>query len=330
MSAKIRLFGVELSPYSLKVRSYFRYKKIRHEWVPRNSTNKPAFERFAKLPLVPLVVMPAGESMQDSTPIMEHFEKLHTNPSIFPVSPALAFLTALIEEYGDEWGNKQMFHYRWTYEPDQKATAKRIVSLTRPGLNPEEVSAAVEQVRARMVPRLSFVGSSESTRDHIESSFDRLLSILEKHIGQRMYLFGGRPTFGDFGLGAQLYQCATDPTAGAIMRTVAPNVLSWTEEMLDPKDDGDLENWDDLQPTLEPLLREIGQTFLPWTVANARALTAEERRCSLLLRGKEYAQETRKYHARSFNVLQKRYSAIPDKGELNRILSNVNCLEWFQ
>ena len=118
MSAKIRLFGVEVSPYSLKVRSYFRYKKIRHEWVPRNSTTQPEFERFAKLPLVPLVVMPTGEPMQDSTPIMEHFEKLHTNSSIAPVSRTLAFLTALIEEYGDEWGNKQMFHYRWTYEPD--------------------------------------------------------------------------------------------------------------------------------------------------------------------------------------------------------------------
>jgi hypothetical protein len=27
--------------------------------------------------------------------------------------PALAFLSALLEEYGDEWGNKWMFSYRW-------------------------------------------------------------------------------------------------------------------------------------------------------------------------------------------------------------------------
>ena len=26
-----RIFGIELSPYSVKVRSYFRYKRIPHE-----------------------------------------------------------------------------------------------------------------------------------------------------------------------------------------------------------------------------------------------------------------------------------------------------------
>jgi len=34
MSDKDRIFGAELSPYSVKVRSYFRYKRIPHEWVP--------------------------------------------------------------------------------------------------------------------------------------------------------------------------------------------------------------------------------------------------------------------------------------------------------
>ena len=271
MSQPHRLFGVELSPYSLKVRDYFRYKNIPHEWIPRDSTNQEEFERYAKLPLVPLVVTPDGKGMQDSTPIMEYFEELQPEPSIHPSDPTLAFLSALIEEYGDEWGNKQMFHYRWTYEPDQKSTAERIARLTRPGLSEEEYAEATKQIQTRMVPRLSFVGSSEKTREHIESSLDRLFSILEQHLKQRMYLFGGKPTFGDFGLAAQLHQCSTDPSAGTMMRAVAPNTLSWALQMLDPKDEGELEDWDDLAPTLKPLLKEIGQTFLPWTVANANA-----------------------------------------------------------
>ena len=191
MAQPYRLFGVELSPYSLKVRAYFRYKDIPHEWIARDSSNQAEFERYAKLPLVPLVVTPDGKGIQDSTPIMDHFENLQPEPSIHPSDPALAFLSTLIEEYGDEWGNKQMFHYRWRYEPDQKSTAERIVRLTRPGLSEEEYQKAAEQIRERMVPRLSFVGSSEHTREHIESSLDRLLSILEQHLRQRMYLFGG-------------------------------------------------------------------------------------------------------------------------------------------
>ncbi|MGE4096083.1 MAG: glutathione S-transferase family protein [Candidatus Binatia bacterium] len=330
MSQPYRLFGVELSPYSLKVRAYFRYKNIPHQWVARDSTNQEEFERYAKLPLVPLVVTPDGKGMQDSTPIIEHFERLYPEPSIHPSDPALAFLSALIEEYGDEWGNKQMFHYRWTYEADQKSTAERIARLTRPGLSEEEYAQAAEQIRTRMVPRLSFVGSSEHTKEHIESSFERLLAILERHLRQRKYLFGGKPAFGDFGLAAQLHQCSTDPSAGALMRTRAPRVRSWSVQMLDPQDEGKWETWDALAPTLRPLLREIAQTFLPWTVANAKAVAVGEETCSVMLRGKPYAQGTQKYHARSFGVLRERYAQVSNRPALDAILAEADCLRWLQ
>ena len=101
MSETYRIFGSELSPYSVKVRSYFRYKKIPHEWIIRDSTNQDEFQRHAKLPLVPLVVASGGEVFQDSTPIIEHFENLYPEPSLVPVDPTLAFLSALIEEYAD-------------------------------------------------------------------------------------------------------------------------------------------------------------------------------------------------------------------------------------
>ena len=36
-----RIFGSELSPYSVKVRSYFRYRGIPHQWVLRNAASQP-------------------------------------------------------------------------------------------------------------------------------------------------------------------------------------------------------------------------------------------------------------------------------------------------
>jgi len=118
MSNVHRIFGIELSPYSVKARSYFRYKEIPHEWVIRSGANQAEFQKHAKLPLVPLVLSPNGEAIQDSTPILEHFEKLHPEPSIHPREPVAAFVSALLEEFGDEWGNKWMFHYRWAREVD--------------------------------------------------------------------------------------------------------------------------------------------------------------------------------------------------------------------
>jgi len=121
MANAYRIFGIELSPYSVKVRSYFRYKRIPHEWVVRGAAQMAEFQKYAKLPLIPLVVTPDDQGLQDSTPLLERMERLFPEPGIHPEDPALGFLSALLEEYGDEWGNKPMFHYRWFYEPDQRS-----------------------------------------------------------------------------------------------------------------------------------------------------------------------------------------------------------------
>jgi glutathione S-transferase len=328
MANVYRIFGNELSPYSVKVRSYFRYKRIPHEWVVRSPSNEEEFQRYAKLPLIPLVVTPDGQGIQDSTPIIEHFEALYPQPAIHPTDPALAFLSALIEEYGDEWGNKPMFHYRWWYEADQESAAERLAASFMPDADP---AMAAGMIKGRMIPRLKLVGSCAETKEQIEASFERQLSILGPHVGARKYLFGGRPAFADFGLYAQLYQCSTDPTPRDIMRVNAPSVLRWVERMLDPKDEGEFEDWDTLGSTLMPVLRdEIGPVFLPWTAANAKALAAGQKEFSMILAGKPFSQETQKYAAKSFAALRARYAAVADKSRLDPILKTAGCHQWLQ
>ena len=327
MAQAYRIFGSELSPYSVKVRSYFRYKKIPHEWVIRNTTNQAEFQSHAKLPLIPLVVAPDGQSFQDSTPIIEHFETLYPEPAIQPADSVLAFLSALVEEYGDEWGNKPMFHYRWFYPPDQDSAAARLARSMIPDLPEDQVEAAAATVKGRMVPRLAFVGSSAETREQIEGSLRRQLAILEAHLERRRYIFGGRPVLGDFGLFAQLHQCSTDPTPGAIIRSTAPRVLEWIERMLDPDGAGEIESWGALEPTLLPLLREeVGRIFFPWSIANAGALGEGKKEFSLTLDGKPYKQETQKYHAKSLAALRARYAKVKDQRALDPILERTGCL----
>src|SRR5579862_3362480 len=163
MTSEFRIHGVELSPYSVKVRSYFRYKEIPHRWIPRSQDAEGEYQKYAKLPLVPLVVTPENEGIQDSTPIIERIEKLYPKPSIHPAEPAVKFLSILLEEFGDEWGNKWMFHYRWAREADQLSAAGRIARLMMPGADDEQFAKSVAMVRQRMVSRLFFVGSNPVT-----------------------------------------------------------------------------------------------------------------------------------------------------------------------
>mmetsp|Transcript_9049 Transcript_9049/g.10853 ORF Transcript_9049/g.10853 Transcript_9049/m.10853 type:complete len:86 (-) Transcript_9049:1208-1465(-) len=77
------------------------------------------YQKVAKLPLVPAVRIPGtGKGMQDSTPIMEYFDKEFPNSaSAHPSDKTLRFISELLEEFGDEWGNKWMFLYRWRRRP---------------------------------------------------------------------------------------------------------------------------------------------------------------------------------------------------------------------
>ena len=326
MSDVYRIFGMELSPYSVKVRSYFRYKKIPHEWIVRNVTNMDEFNRYATLPLVPLVVAPDGTAMQDSTPIIEAMEARFAEPALQPADPVMAFISALLEEYADEWGNKPMFHYRWFYEADAESAADRIARSMNPGLDEAVLPDVKEAVKGRMVPRLALVGSSVATKDVIEASFHRQLTILESHLTTRPFLFGARPALGDLGLFAQLYECSTDPTPGAIMRERAPRTLAWIARMLDPVATGDFEPWERLEPTLLPFLRdEVGAIFFPWTLANTAALLADAK-VECTFDGKPFVQEPQKYHAKSLRVLRERYAAVADKSRLFPILERAQCL----
>jgi glutathione S-transferase len=282
------------------------------------------------LPLVPLVVSAHGDAMQDSTPIIEAMEEIYPEPPIVPHEPVLAFISALIEEYADEWCNKHMFHYRWWYVPDQKSAGERLARGMRPNAADVEVQAMGEMIRERMVKRLSLVGSSPQTRDQIEASFKHLLEILEVHLATRPYLFGKRPLLADFGLASQIYEAWTDPTPHKIIAAQAPNVSAWVQRMLDPKLEGQIETWARLAPTLTPLLREeVAGLFLPWSVANAAALSRGEEKFTVELKGKPFTQETQKYHARSLGVLQARYATAKQHEGLVGILTATGCHSYL-
>lgn len=327
MAEYYRIIGAEMSPYSVKVRSYFRYKAIPHQWVLRNAESQAEFEKYAKVPIIPLVVTPEGTGIQDSTPIIDAMEKIYPLPSVHPDDPIAKFISILIEEFGDEWGNKWMFHYRWTRDVDQISSAGRIARMRGANLEEHKHAALAAQVRARMVDRLWFVGSNAVTAPQIEAGFVDMLGMLDRHLATRPYLFGGRPTFGDFGLWGQIYEMWTDPTTGALIGGGAPHVLDWVHRMLWPKAEGAFETWPSLAPTLMPILSDqVGRLFMPWTCANEKALTEQQEEFSVTLGDKAWSQKPQKYHARSLGMLRAKYAAVPDKTALDPVLESAGCL----
>jgi len=326
------VIGRPESGYSMKVRSALRYKGLEYEWVDRCLKNEKRFQAHARVQLIPLVFLPDGTVLQDSTPILERLEADHPEPSFHPPDPATRFLSELIEEYGDEWGNKLMFHHRWGFPADQRVRGRSLARGMLEG-HPLRVFAPLLApfIVRRMIPRMAFAGANRNNAPLLEASWHSLLTLLEDHLCERPYLFGGRPAFGDFGLWGQLHQAYTDPTCGAVLRSEAPAVVGWIERMLDPKREGDFESLAGLEATLRPFLeREVAPRFLAWDVANERALAQGDAQTELEMGGRLYYQRTFQYPASTLAILRSKFRRASADPGLLRLLEQTGCLSALE
>lgn len=188
------LMGAPGSPYTRKMLGVMRFRNIpyRLERSLRIAQGSEGAHRKgraeAKVPLLPTFYFEddKGEeiAVTDSSPLIRRFEKDYDGRSIIPSDPALAFIDMLLEDYGDEWLTKAMFHYRWYYEADIKKAGDILPRWG--GISaPEDQSRAMgDFVRERQISRLSYVGSNEVTKPVIEESFKRFIKLLDAQIGR--------------------------------------------------------------------------------------------------------------------------------------------------
>lgn len=328
-NAHYQLIGAEESPYSVKVRAALRYKSLPHQWLTRMQAAE-LFQKHARLPLIPLLVTPEGRGIQDSTPILEALEAAHPEPSLQPQDPVCAFVSYLLEEFADEWGNKWMFHYRWAREVDQRACARRLAAVMQPDADDAALLRAADAIRERMVDRVWFVGSSAQTAMQIEESFRDSVDLLEAHLSIRPYLFGSRPALADFGLWGQLYNAFRDPTPNEILKRRGPHVVEWIERMHEPSPLGPFDSWHAVSRTLMPLLSDqVAGLFLPWSQANAEAIESGRSEFSVRLLSGTWQQKPQKYHARSLAALKARYADWPASELLNQVLEETGCAAYL-
>ena len=178
-----------------------------------------------------------------------------------------------------------------------------------------------------MADRVWFVGSNAQTAPQIESGFQDMLGLLDAHLSTRPYLFGARPAFGDFGLWGQFYELWTDPTAGALIEGNAPHVLDWVHRMLWPRAEGAFEAWPTLEPTLAPILKQqVGGRFMPWTLANEKALADGRQEFSVTLGDEVWTQKPQKYHAPLACHAARQICRCRRQARARPVLQDAGCL----
>lgn len=260
--------------------------------------------------------------------MIEALERDYPEPSIQPADPALGFVAALLEDYADEWLNKAMFHYRWSYPENQDSAAKRLVDMLFEGAPaPDGVEDAV---KTRMIGRLHHVGSSPDTAPVIEGSFTRVLALFERMLANRPYLFGARPSLADFGIAGQLSQLLSDPSPGAIIRAQAPKVAAWLKRMDNPSAEGEFASFDALKDDLAELLRdEVAAGYLVWMAANAQAVRNDASGVSAEIAGQTFTQKPQRYAAKALAELRHKRAALADNEALAALLGETGIDAFF-
>lgn len=330
------IVGAHSSPYSRKMRSVLRYRQIPHRWVVRGSRwdDTPP----APAPIIPVLAFPDdegnhGELIVDSSPQITRLEQDYAGRSVCPTDPAAAFLDFVLEDFADEWLTKAMYHYRWANEADTEKSGRLLPFDSNLQLSDDQAAKAHDLFIDRQVSRRALVGSTDENAPIIERSYERVLDILQRHLGQHDFVFGDRPSRTDFAIFGQLTPLLWwDPTPMAVAVERAPRALMWVQWVDDLswwQVTGD-QGWhalDDLADTVHQLLREAGRTYAPFMVANAAALEAGDEEVVCMIDDQPYRQAPFKYQAKCLAWIRERYRALADhdRRRIDEALAETGC-----
>jgi glutathione S-transferase len=332
VAAPYVLHGINPSPYSVKMRAILRYRRIPFVWSGSGNPRDVAVAAGLP-PVIPVLTFPDGRVMNDSTPLAHALEREHRERSIIPDDPALAYLNDLLEDFGDEWVTKIMFHYRWYYAADRAFAQDWVVSSRDPVMPQAERKAAMQAFNDRQVGRMAMVGCTEQNRPIIEGSYRFILDTLDRHVRATPFLFGSRPSLADFGLFGQLQILSVDPTPMAEMRSRAPDVYCWLLRLDDASGvEGEwMEAKAPLPETVTALLQHCGETYLPFLDANTRTLQQGSSEVALDILGQPYAQAPFRYQGKCHDALCKKLAALPAdaRRRLDPVLEQTGCIRYL-
>jgi glutathione S-transferase len=326
--ARYTIYGAPGSPYSIKVRAAFRYKRIVHIWKMMGAGAADVMGKV-KVPVIPVVEYPDGHFGNDSTPLLQDIERRHADRAIYPAKPALRFLSLLLEDFADEWMTKAMFHYRWYRAADQDQMSKWLAFDRMMGAGAAEIEKSAAMFRDRQVGRMAIVGCTPQNAPVIEDSTFAMWRALDRLAVEGPYLFGSRPSVADFAVYGQYLQLATDPTPQILMRAAAPYLYRWLFDLDDASGvDGEfVSGVAALHPSVKSILAQVGEIYFPFLLSNDAAIKAGQQTFSVSLMGREFSQGVFKYQQKCLSELRSGFAALdPEaKVELTPLLKETGC-----
>ena len=272
------LIGAPVSLYTGKVRGYLRWKNVpfRERLSTREVYKQDILPRVG-WPVIPVVIHEDGSehgvTLQDTTDIIDYVEQNEPGPSVYPDTPRQRLAALILELFGDEWLVIPAMHYRWRYNRD--FAQAEFGASSHPHLPPEEQFAAAQKAVDFFSGTVGGLGVHPESEAAVEDAYEAFLEVFDAHLAEHDFLFGSRPSIGDYGLLGPLYaHLLRDPESGKLMRRIAPRVADWAERCHAPQHalSGDFLPDDEIPDGVMAMLRMFAAQQLPVLIDTARVL----------------------------------------------------------
>lgn len=302
------LYGSPISLFTMKLDAALRFYGIRFRSERRTEANRATLEARAGTHQIPVLVMPHGWAVADSTPTMTYLDALRPARRLFPAGP-LGVLVHVLEEVLDEWVARTMVHYRWHHDANTQAVIAELTGQDLSVAEAREHPLAVWGLRACRATGTE----SASQQQACEAEYLALIEALDTQLGETRYALGDRPTAVDAALLGGL--------RGHTLRDPLPDlsrferVSRWVEDGLSWDGTGGLAPFPDSTPFARHLLALAATQYAPFALANAAARAAGEKAFVCESWGEPVSYLCRPYPETSRQMVLDRVRHTLDEGE---------------
>lgn len=311
------LYTMQNSPYSDKIRAFLQYKKLTViEHLENAETRFSVLQARTGKTMVPVLVTPEDQAMNDSTAIAAHVEASNPEPPTRWKDAETDAVAMLLEDYADEWLVRIMLASRWYHGADAAQNAAIIACGMTHGVPGLDFQRAAREFPPGIISTLPKMGATRENADGWYAMLPRILGSLDKALSRSLFLTGAAPHQVDFAFYGQLNQIRRDPTGNTWIADAPELVREWLERIeavftgrLQPAPSA----LDDLE-SLRTLVEEMSGTYLRMQVANALAVEAGASEVRAILIGEfEFATAPAKYNAKllaaNLDTLETLYAA---------------------
>jgi glutathione S-transferase len=276
--------------------------------------------------MVPVVITPDDDAMNDSTAIAEMLERRVGRPETRWGNAGVDALAMLLEDYADEWLVRIMLASRWYHAADAAQNAAIIATGMTHGMWGLDFQRAAKEFPPGIISTVPRMGATRENADGWYAMVPRILGAMATALETSSFLTGSSPHLCDFAFYGQLNQIRRDPTGHGWIEKGPDAVTAWLDRLENACKEGGTSAGEPVADpaALRPLVEEMAETYLRMSVANTIAVErGDESAVRVTLRDgfpfeAAQAKYNRKILAANLDILERLYAAggaLPDEVE---------------